>query len=127
MQVAAMNVVERIPDMRTPRSAALTILLFCACGGPALAATCNLTIVGASVLDDASCAVTRGRGFTEVQDEGGATIDIRRSIMSARLPGSLSAERRHQASTRFGQVVTSIDPDGKTCFFNYKAVLCIEE
>ena len=113
--------------MRTLRSVALTLLLFSACGGPAFAASCNLTIVGASVLDDASCTLTRGRGITEVQAEGGATIDIRRSIMSARLPGSLSAERRHEASTRFGQVVTSIDLDGKTCFFNYKAVLCIEE
>ena len=113
--------------MRTPRSAALTILLFSACDGPARAATCNMTIVGASVLDDASCAVTRGRGLTEVQAEGGATINIRRSIMSARLPGDPATGGRHQASTRFGEVVTSIDPSGKTCFFNYKAVLCVEE
>ncbi len=113
--------------MRIVRSAALTILLVATGGGPALAATCNMTIVGAGVLDDATCAVTRGRGFTEVQAEGGATIDIRRSVMSARLPGRQSTGRRHQASTLFGQVVTSIHPDGKTCFFNYKAVLCVEE
>ena len=113
--------------MRRFQSAALTILLFGTCGGPALAATCNLTIVGASVLDDASCAVTRGRGFTEVQAEGGATIDVRRSVMSARLPGHLPTGRSRQGSTRFGQVVTSVDPDGKTCFFNYKAVLCVQD
>lgn len=113
--------------MRTIRSTALTILLFGACGGPALAETCTMTVMGAGVLDGASCTVTRGRGITEVQVEGGGTIDIRRSIMSARLPGDqLSTGRRRRAPTSFGQVVTSVDSDNKTCFFNYKAVFCVD-
>ncbi len=114
--------------MRKTRSPVLTILLFGALSGPALAATCNMTVVGANVLDDASCTLTRGRGLAEVQVEGGGTIDIRRSIMSTRFVGNqLSTGRKRQASTLFGQVVTSVDSDNKTCFFNYKAVLCVEE
>lgn len=114
--------------MRTIRNTVLTILLFGALSGPALAATCNMTVVGANVLDDASCTLTRGRGLTEVQVESGGTIDIRRSIMRSRLVGDqLSSGRKRQASTLFGQVVTSVDPANKTCFFNYKVVLCVEE
>ena len=87
-----------------------------------------MTVVGADILDDASCTLTRGRGLTQVQVEGGGTIDVRRSIMSTRfIADQLSTGRKRQASTLFGQVVTSVDQDHKTCFFNYKAVLCVEE
>ena len=48
--------------------------------------------------------------------------------MSTRfIADQLSTGRKRQASTSFGQVVTSVDQDHKTCFFNYKAVLCVEE
>ena len=114
--------------MRTIRNTGLTILLSGALSGPALAATCTMTVVGADILDDASCTLTRGRGLTQVQVEGGGTIDVRRSIMSTRfIADQLSTGRKRQASTSFGQVVTSVDQDHKTCFFNYKAVLCVEE
>ena len=73
--------------MLTTRSTALAIMAIIATGGPCLAATCNMTVMGTSVLDDASCSVIEGRGITEVQIETGGTIDIRRSIMSVRPVG----------------------------------------
>ena len=63
-----------------------------------------------------------------MQVEGGGRIDIRRSVMSARLGGDqLSTGRKRQAATSFGQIVVSVDSDNKTCFFNYKSVLCVEQ
>ena len=113
--------------MRTTRKITLLIMLFSACSGPALAATCNMTIVGANVLDDAACTMMLRRGVTEVQVEDGSAITIRRSIMSARLiKDQFSTRRKGLVSTSFGQVVKSVDAADKTCFFNYKAVLCIE-
>ena len=126
-QVAASECFDRDLKMRTTRNITLMIMLLSACGGPALAATCNLTIVGANILDDASCTVTLRRGVTEVQVEDGSTIAIRRSIMSARLlKDQFPTRRKGPGSTSFGQVVKSVDAADKTCFFNYKAVLCVE-
>ncbi len=113
--------------MPTILRTALAITLIGIMGEPSIAATCNMTVLGTSVLDDASCAMTRGRTTTEVQVENGGTIDIRRSIMSARLAGNeLATGRKRKASTSYGQVVTSVDTDNKTCYANIKAVLCVE-
>ncbi len=113
--------------MLTTLRTALAITLIGVIGGPSLAATCNMTVMGASVLDDASCSVMQGRALTEVQVEHGGTVDIRRSTMSARLSGDdITTGRRRKAATSYGQVVTSVDADNKTCYANIKAVLCVE-
>ena len=113
--------------MLTTRSAALAIMLIGVTGGPSVAATCNMTVLGTSVLDDASCSVMRGRGRTVVQVENGGTIDVRRSIMSTRFIGDQpTMKRRRTASRSYGQVVTSVDTDTKTCYANSEAVLCVE-
>lgn len=113
--------------MPTMRTAALAVALAGLACGPALAATCNLTVLGTSVLDDEACAVSTARGVTTVSVGTGGTIRIRRSIMSARLPGAAPSGRRSRSgTTSFGQVVTSSEADDKTCYFNQKAVLCVE-
>jgi hypothetical protein len=107
------------------RSAALAMILIGCSGAPALAATCNLTVLGASVFDDATCAVTAGRGGTTVAVEGGSTIRIRRTMMSARFAATSQAPRR-RLTVSYGKVVVSDKTDDKTCYFNQKAVLCVE-
>lgn len=112
--------------MLTNRSAALAVVLFGLTGTPLLAATCNLTVEGAHVVDDATCTVTAGRGITRAMVEGGSTIEVRRSIMSARLVEDPLPIRHRRRATSYGQVVTSDDADDRTCYFNQKAVLCVE-
>ena len=113
--------------MLKTRSTALAIVAILAAGEPSLAATCNMTVMGTSILDDAACAVVRGRGVTEVQVASGGTIDIRRSIMSVRpMEDRSTTRRRRKAPRSYGQVLTSVDPDNKTCYANSKAVLCVE-
>jgi hypothetical protein len=107
------------------RSAALAILLIGCSGAPALAATCNLTVLGASVFDDATCTVTAGRGGTTVAVEGGSVIRIRRTTMTARFAADPQAPRRGVTAS-YGKVVVSDNTDDKTCYFNQKAVLCVE-
>lgn len=109
------------------RSAATALLLSGLAGGPALAATCNLTVLGTSVLDDEACAVSTGRGVTRIAVGTGGTILIRRQILRVALPGNRTAgRRRHGGATSYGQVITSGDADDKTCYFNQRAVLCVE-
>ena len=113
--------------MLTTRNTTLAILAIIVTGGPCLAATCNMTVMGASVLDDVSCSVIAGRGMTEVQVATGGTIDIRRSTMSVRPVGyRLTTGRIRNAQRSYGQVLTSVDGDNKTCYANSKAVLCVE-
>lgn len=113
--------------MPRSRNAALAAVLSVLAGGPALAATCNLTVQGTTVLDDASCTVTGAKGATSVVVENGGRILIRRSIMSARLANyPIPAGRRRGASASFGPVIASDDADDRTCYFNQKAVLCVE-
>ena len=113
--------------MLTSRSAALAAVVSALAGGPAPAATCNLTVQGAPVLDDASCTVTSGRATTSVVVDNGGRILIRRSIMSARLADyPVPAGRRRGAYASFGSVIASDDADDRTCYFNQKAVLCVE-
>ncbi len=112
--------------MPTIRTAALALALTGLAAGPALAATCNLTVLGASVLDDATCTLAQGRGLTRVDLPGG-TIVIRRSVMSARLAADPGAPRPGRARlSRYGQVTTSNGAGDKTCYFNQRAVLCVE-
>ncbi|RYB07101.1 hypothetical protein [Lichenibacterium ramalinae] len=112
--------------MPTIRSAALAIVLS-GLAGPALAATCNMTVLGTTVLDDVACTVASARGVTTVSVGAGGTVLVRRSVMSARLPGVMAPTRRSRSGfTNYGQVVTSSEVDDKTCFFNQTAVLCVE-
>lgn len=113
--------------MLTTRSAALAALVIGSSGAPALAATCNLTVIGAPVIDDATCTVAVGRGGTTTVAaiEGGSTVLIRHMIMSVRLAGDPSLTRRRARS--FGRVVPSDAADDKTCYFNQKAVFCVEQ
>ena len=109
------------------RSIALAVALAGPACGPALAATCSLTVLGTSVLDDEACAVGTAGGVTTVSVGTGGTIRIRRSLMSASLPGGGTPPgRRRAGTTSFGRVVTSSEGDDKTCYFNQKAVLCVE-
>jgi hypothetical protein len=112
--------------MPTIRSAALAIAL-AGLAGPSLAATCTMTVQGTTVIDDEACTVATARGVTRVSVGTGGTVLVRRSIMSARLPGVVPPTRRsRQGFTNYGQVVTSSEADDKTCFFNQEAVLCVE-
>ena len=113
--------------MSTFRTAATALLLSGLAGGPALAATCNLTVLGTSVLDDEACTVSTGRGVTRIAVGTGGTILIRRQTMRVAFPADGTAgPRRHGRSTSYGQVITSGDSDDKTCYFNQRAVLCVE-
>ena len=114
--------------MTTTRSAALAIAMVCLAAGPASAATCNLTVLGAHVLDDASCTVVRERGVTRVLVDDGSAVVIRRSTMSARLANDpLAARRGRRAYAGYGQVVVTNDSDDKRCYFNQKATLCVDD
>lgn len=110
------------------RSAALALApLLWACG-PAPAATCNMTVLGTSVLDDAACTVATARGVTRISVGTGATLLIRRSVLRARLPEVEGPAGRPARLVSYGRVVTSgaDESDDKTCYFNQKAVLCVE-
>ena len=111
--------------MTTRRAALATLILGFSCA-PALAATCNLTIKGAPVIDDATCTVAVGRGLTTVAVEGGSTVRIRSMIMSASPAADPAMAGRRRKATSFGMVVRSDSTDDKTCYFNQKAVFCIE-
>ena len=112
--------------MTTRRAALATLILGFSCA-PALAATCNLTIKGATVIDDATCTVAAGRGLTVVAVEGGSTVRIRRMIMSASLAADPALAGRRRGATSFGRVVRSDNTDDKICYFNQKAVFCVEQ
>ena len=112
--------------MLTSRTIALAMTLTGLTTTPAPAATCNLTIVGAHVIDDTACTVTDGKGSTRIAVEDGSTIEIRRSLMSARLAADPSPAGRRRRATFYGRVVTSDSADDRTCYFNNRAVLCVE-
>lgn len=114
--------------MTTTRSAALAIAMACLAAGPASAATCNLTVLGTHVIDDASCMVVRGRGVTRVLVDDGSAVVVRRSTMSARVAGDPLATRRgRRAYAGYGRVVVTDDTDGRRCYFNQKATLCVDD
>ena len=107
--------------------AAIAVLFAGLSCSPALATTCNLTVLGSSVLDDAACTVSTGRNLTQIAVSTGGTILIRRQTMRVALPGDgLAGRRRHPATISYGQVITSGAPDDKICYFNQRAVLCVE-
>ena len=59
----------------------------------------------------------------------GGTITVRRSVMRARLLGRPRPDGSRRFFARsFGLVVVSdaSEGDDKTCFFNQKAVLCVD-
>ena len=113
--------------MSISRSAAVAVLFTGLASSPALAATCNLTVLGTSILDDEACTVATGRGLTRIAVGAGGTIVIRRQTMRVALAGDGPAgRRRHARATSYGEVITSGDADDKTCYFNQRAVLCIE-
>lgn len=113
--------------MPTPRSIALALLLAPAAAAPAAAATCNLTVLGAHVIDDEPCTATRGRGVTRVAVGGGDAIVIRGSTMSGRLLGRPPVQGRPIGPrAALGTVVRSSDSDDRTCWFGQKATLCLE-
>ncbi|MGI3903344.1 MAG: hypothetical protein ACRYGP_13155 [Janthinobacterium lividum] len=111
--------------MTTRRAALATLILGFSCA-PALAATCNLTIKGALVIDDATCTVSVGRGLTTAEIEGGSTVTIRRMMMSASPAADPALSGRRRKATSFGMVVRSDRTDDKVCYFNQKAVFCVE-
>ncbi len=115
--------------MLTTRHAALAIMLMTIATQPALAETCNLTLNGRPLLEDAACTVTsRGRIVSTDQGET-ITIEIRRSILRADIAENrhLSWHRdKHYGLRSFGRVVKSNDLDDKTCFFNQHITLCID-
>ena len=112
--------------MLTGRSAALLVLSIGLTGSPAVAATCNLTVQGAHVIDDETCTVTSAKGTTRVAVEDGSTIEIRRSILRARLAGDRSFAGHRRGATSYGQVVTADRPNDRICYFGQVAVLCVE-
>ena len=112
--------------MTTFRRAAIAVLFAGVSCSPVLAATCNLTVLGSSVLDDAACTVSPGRNVTQIAVGTGGTILIRRQTMRVALPGDGLSGRRHPATISYGQVIRSNDSDDKTCYFNQRAVLCVE-
>ena len=114
--------------MTTIRRAAIAVLFAGMSCSPVLAATCNLTVLGSSVLDDAACTVGTGRSLTRIAVGTGGTILIRRRTLRVALPGDdLSGRRRRRPATvSYGEVVTSGEADDKICYFNQRAVLCIE-
>ena len=113
--------------MTNPRSAALASLL-CLAAGPAVAATCHMTVQGVPVIDDEGCTATGRRGDVRVVVGAVDTIRIRGSIMS----GSFTARRPSDGRLRrvrvsYGQVVSSTgDSDDKACYFNERATLCVD-
>ena len=115
--------------MTMTRSAALGLAAGVAAGfaGPAAAATCNLTVLGAHVLDDAACSVATARGVTRIAVADGSALLIRRSTMSARLAGDVpTGPRVRRRFASYGQVVVTDDADDRRCYFNQKATLCVE-
>ena len=114
--------------MLTSRSVALAIVLMGLAGGRTLAATCHLTVQGASILDDEDCTVSKARGSTKVIVGPYGTILIRGSAMSVQIAGPHAMTRRYRRRhVSLGQVVTSDDSDEKTCYFGQKATLCVEQ
>ncbi len=95
---------------------------------PTLAQTCNLTIGGSRILDDEACTVSRGKSGTRITVGSGGTIALRRSRLSLSLPNEPVRFQRgkRRGPTSYGRV-TSYSNDGKTCSFNQKLVLCIEQ
>ena len=114
-------------NMLTNRSVALAMMLIGLAEQPARAATCNLTVMGVQVLNDAACTATATRGITRVADEDGSAITIRGSAMIARLAGEQVSTRQHHRGTTLGDVVTSDNLNDKICYFGQKAVLCVEQ
>ena len=113
--------------MSISRSAAIAVMFAGLACSPALAATCNLTVLGTSVLDDEACTVVTGRGLTRITVGNGGTVVIRRQTMRVALArDGLAGRRRHVRPTSYGEVITSGESDDKTCYFNQRAVLCVE-
>ena len=113
--------------MLTDRSVALALMLIGLTGAPALAATCNLTVEGAHILDDEDCTVSGGRGSTSITVGTYGTIIVRESAMSVRIAGQQSPNRRNRRRyVSLGQVVASDNSNDRMCYFGQKAVLCVE-
>ena len=112
--------------MTMNRSAALASLLSLA-AGPALAATCHMTVQGVPVIDDQTCAATGRRGDVRVAVGAEDTIRIRRGVMSGRFVARRPDGRLRRVLVSYGSVVSStIDSDDKACYFNQRATLCID-
>ncbi len=114
--------------MLTNRSVALAIVLMGLAGGRTLAATCHLTVQGASILDDEDCTVSKARGSTKVIVGSYGTILIRGSAMSVQIADPQSTGRRYsRRHVSLGEVIMSDNSDEKTCYFGQKATLCVEQ
>ncbi len=114
--------------MLTSRSVAIAIVLMGLAGGRTLAATCHLTVQGASILDDEDCTVSKARGSTKVFVAQYGTILVRGSAMSVQIAGPQSTSRRYRRRhVSLGQVLISDDSDEKSCYFGQKATLCVEQ
>ncbi len=112
--------------MTTTRSAALATLL-CLGAGPALAATCHMTVQGVPVIDDQDCTATGRAGNVIITDATGDTVRIRGSGMSGRFVTRRPSDGRpHRVSVSYGRVVASRDDDETVCYFNEKATLCVD-
>lgn len=113
--------------MPTTHAAALASIL-CLAAGPALAATCHMTVQGVPVIDDQACTATGRRGDMRVSVGTEDTVRIRRGIMSGRfLARRRSDGRLRRIVVSYGQVVSSsVDSDDKACYFNQKATLCVD-
>lgn len=111
------------------RSLALALALGAVAAQPALAETCNLTVLGRKVLDDEPCMVRAHGRTVEIVQDGGVSAIVRRSVLRINLAGAEDLTPRHRKRRgfrSFGLVVKSDTRDDKVCYFNQKATLCIE-
>lgn len=91
---------------------------------PARAETCHLTVRGTLILDDEPCSVRARAGTLTASLSTGGRLLVRRTTLLTNLQSN--GNRRHSRLKSYGRVTKSDANDGKVCYFNQTAVLCIE-